>query len=255
MNPHVTPITLVTLALISPLVHAGGGMTGGATELTQLMNNTELVAQVGEAVQTTSNTLMTAQSTMQMLRQLPESVIAEQMGGLPIQKVQAMADAYKVMSQATGVYKDAEGVLRKAMADSQKLGITPSELLRLKADAAYKHGGVYLETYNAERAKLDRLAKTAPEIQRQAETVKSIDANVKGIQFLATQNVQVQATLAEISGSVASATAQAAEAAKREQDAAGRVADEAAELEAIRRKNARTPDAALKMPWDHGSKK
>lgn len=238
-----------TLTLAAP-AHAGGGATGGATEMTQMLNNTELVAQVGEAVQTTSNTLMTAQSTMQMLRQLPASVINEQMGGLPIAKVQAMADAYRVMSQATGVYKDAENVLRKATADSQRLGITPSELLRLKADAAYKHGGVYQQTYEQEQAKLARLTETSKEVQKQAETVKSIDANVKGIQFLATQNVQVQATLAEISGSVASANANAAEAARRAEIEKGRAADREQEMRAARERAAKTHDAGIKMPFE-----
>lgn len=238
------------LAVLSAQAHAGGGATGGATEMTQMMNNTELVAQVGESVQTTSNTLMTAQSTMQMLRQLPASVINEQMGGLPIEKVQAMADAYRVMSQATNVYRDAENVLRKATSDAQRLGITPSELLRLKADAAQKHGGVYKQTYEDEQAKIKRLAETSKDVQRQAEIVKGIDSNVGGIQTLASQNLKVQASLADISDSVAKATALAAEEGQRERDAAGRVAEEAAELEAIRRKNARTPDAALRMPWE-----
>lgn len=236
------------LAFTAP-AHAGAA-AGGASEWTQVLNHTELVAQVGEAVNTTSNTLMTAQSTMQMLRQLPDSVVNEAMGGLPVEKVQAMADAYKVMSQATGVYKDAEDVLRKAQADGQRLGVSPQELLRLKADAAYKHGGVYQQTYEQEQAKLARLAKTSKDVQRQAEIVKGIDSNVGGIQTLASQNLKMQASMADISDSIARATSIAAESAKRDRDAAGHVNDEAAELEAIRRKNARTPDATLKMPWE-----
>ncbi len=197
-----------------------GAMTGGATEWTQIANHIELVTQVGEAINTTSNTLMTAQATMQQLRQLPQSV-ADSMSGPALEKVRAMAEAYRVMSQASGVYKDAENVLRKAQADSQHLGITPSELLRLKADAAYKYGGVYQQTYEQEQAKLKRLAETSKEVQRQANTVKSIDANVKGIQFLATQNVQMQATLADISGSIATANANAAKEAEKGKEAEG----------------------------------
>lgn len=216
---------------------AGGGMTGGATEITQLANKVELIAQVGQAVQTTSNTLMTAQSTMQMLRQLPESVISEAMSGLPVEKVQALADAYTVMSQAVGVYQDAEYVLRKAHNDAQRLGISPSELLQHKANAAALHGGIYLQTYEAEQAKLARLARTSAEVQKQANTVKTIDSNVGGIQFLASQNVQVQATLAELSGSVATATANAAREAKLRQDEIERVQRREAELMEARRKS------------------
>ncbi|MHB1075568.1 hypothetical protein [Thiobacillus sp.] len=246
-------IKLITFALAMASTAAApahaGAATGGATEVTQIMNNIELVMQVSEAVNTTSNTLMAAQATMQQLRQLPQSVTAS-INGPALEKVRAMAEAYQVMSQAHGVYKDAEGVLRKAAADSQRLGITPSELLRLKADAAYKHGGVYQQTYEQEQAKLRRLAETSKDVQKQADTVKSIDANVKGIQFLATQNVQVQATLADIAGSIATANANAANEAANEARAKAGVAREASELEEVRRKNARTPDAELKMPWE-----
>lgn len=242
-------LTIITVILSAP-AHAGGGLTGGATEWTQIMNNMELVQQVGEAVNTTSNTLMTAQSTMQMLRQLPESVVNEAMGGLPVEKVQAMADAYRVMSQATGVYRDAENVLRQAQSDGQRLGVSPQVLLRMKAEAAYKLGGVYQTTYEQEQAKLKRLAETSKDVQRQAEIVKRIDSNVGGIQTLASQNLKMQATLTDISSSIATANANAAIEAKRDRDAAGRVNEEAAALEEVRRKNARTPDAQLRMPWE-----
>lgn len=218
-------------------VAGGGGITGGATEITQLANKVELIAQVGQAVQTTSNTLMTAHSTMQMLRQLPAAVIDEAMAGLPVDKVQAMADAYVVMNDAVRVYQDAEYVLRKAHNDAQRLGISPSELLQHKANAAALHGGIYLQTYEAEQAKLARLARTSAEVQKQANTVKTIDSNVGGIQFLASQNVQVQATLAELSGSVATATANAAREAKRREDELERVQRREAELMEARRKS------------------
>ncbi len=177
-------VGLIAALAASSLAYAGGGATGGATEITQLLNKAELVAQVGESVQTTSNTLMSAQATMQQLRQLAPSTIA-QMSGVPIDQVQKLANAYTVMSRSVGVYKDASDVLQKAADDSQRLGITPSELLRYKADAAYKHGGVYKQTYEQEQEKLARLGEVSKDVQQQAEQVKSIDANVKGIQFLA----------------------------------------------------------------------
>lgn len=243
----ITPLAL-TLATLAPPAHAGA-MTGGATEITQIMNHVELVMQVSEAINTTSNTLMTAQATMQQLRQLPQSV-ADSMNGPALEKVRAMAEAYRVMSQARGTYEEAAGVLRKAATDSERLGITPSELLRLKADAAYKHGGVYQQSYEQEQEKLRRLAETSKDVQNQANTVKSIDANVKGIQFLATQNVQMQTTLADISSSISTANANAAEAARLAEIEKGRAADREREMRAARERAARTPDAGIKMPFE-----
>lgn len=241
----------VFLFAFSIPAHSSGAVAG-ATEITQIMNNAELIAQVGEATQTTANTLMTAQSTMQMLRQLPQTAIDGAMGGLPVDKVQAMADAYVVMNEATGVYKDAENVLRKAQYDAERLGISPSELLRHKANAAVVHGGIYLQTYEAEQAKLARLAKTSAEVQKQAETVRGIDANVSGIQFLASQNVQVQATLADISGSIAVANANAAREAKIRQDELERVQRREADMLDARSRAEREapPVGKLKLPHE-----
>lgn len=248
--PAVQRIVLAAvLAAASTGGNAGGGATGGATEITQIMNHAELISQVGEAVQTTSNTLMSAQATMQQLRQLAPSTIA-QMAGVPIDKVQKLAQAYTVMSQAKSVYDDAADVLKRATADSQRLNIQPSELLRYKAEAAYKYGGVYRQTYDQEQAKLARLSDVSSDVQQQAQQVASIDANVKGIQFLAGQNVKVQATLADISDSIATANANAAMEAENEKRAAARSADrEAAMLEA-RRRAVETPTGKLKLPHE-----
>lgn len=246
----LAPLFLALAAVSSAPVHASG-VVAGATEFTQIMNNAELIAQVGEAVQTTSNTLMTAQSTMQQLRQLPQSVVDDAMRGLPIEQVRAMADAYKVMSQAVGVYRDAENVLRKAHDDAARLGITPSELLRAKANAAAMHGGIYRETYEAEQRKLALLAQTSKEVQRQAETVRSIDSSVGGLQFLATQNVQVQVTLAALADSIARANANAARAAAAAEDERERVQRrEAAALDARRKSEMEAPEVS-RLPLPH----
>lgn len=223
---------ILSFALSLPF-SANAGETGGmATEVTQLANNAELVAQVGEAVQTTSNTLMTAQATMQMLRQLPQSVIS-QMTNLPIAEVQKLAEAYTVMSRAVGVYQQAEAVLRQAQSDATRLNITPSELLYYKADAAYKYGGIYQQTYEQEQAKLAALAEVSQDVQEQAEQVASIDANVKGIQFIANQNIAIQKTLNQIADSIATANANAAKAANLQATAEGDQATKAAERERL----------------------
>lgn len=244
-------IFLLSLAAPAP-AHAGGAAGGGATEFTQLANKAELIAQVGQATQTTANTLMTAQSTMQMLRQLPASVLNEAMSGLPVEKVQAMADAYKVMSQATAVYKDAENVLRKAEYDARMLNITPSELLRHKANAAAMHGGIYAETYEAEQARIRRAAEMSKEVQKQAEIVKGIDSTVGGIQALASQNVAMQATMAELTTSIATANANAAREAKLREDELARVQRrEAGMLDARRRAELEAPEVTrMKLPHE-----
>lgn len=221
MERKILGASAVCLMLALPTHAHAGAATGGATEITQLMNNVELMEQVGQAVETTSNTLMTANATMQQLRNLPDALLKEALGGLPIEKVEKMAQAYRVMSKAATVYRDASQVLRKAQSDSVKLNISPSELLKYKADAAYKYGDVYKQTYEQEQAKLARLADVSKDVQKQAETVKSIDSNVGGIQFLASQNLKLQTILTEMSDSIATANANAAMAMEEKSNAEG----------------------------------
>lgn len=210
--------------LCSPAKAGGGGLTGGATEITQLMNNAELVMQVSESMQTTINTLQTAHSTMQMLRSLPQHLIS-QISGVPLEQVKQMAQAYEVMKDAQATYKDAADVLKKAAADSARLGITPSELLAYKADAAYRHGGVYKTSYEQEQEKIRRASQASKDVQKQADTIQSIDSNVKGLQMLATQNLSLQTSLGNISTSISKANALAFEEQEQEKNRRGRAAE------------------------------
>jgi hypothetical protein len=234
----------------------GGGLTGGATEITQLMNNAELVMQVSESMQTTVNTLQTAHSTMQMLRSLPQHLIS-QISGVPLEQVRQMAQAYEVMKGAQDAYKDAADVLKKAATDSQRLGITPRELLAYKADAAYRHGGIYSKVHEEEQEKIRRASQASKDVQRQAETVKSIDSNVKGLQTLASQNLSLQAVLGDISTSISRANQIAAEESRLDKEQSKRELDETqrrlTELDRI--SESYKPDNRIKLPAEHSKPK
>lgn len=183
---------------------------GGSTEITQILNYGELISQTAQQISTTSNTLMTANSTLQQLKQLDPSVVG-QMTGLPINQVTQLASAYTVMSNAVGTYKDAAAVLTKAQQDSTALGVTPSQLLQMKANVAAAYGGVYQQQYSQEQAKLTQLAQTSKDVQDSAAQIAGVDANVKGIQLLANQNLKVQSLLVQLNDSVATANSNAAQ--------------------------------------------
>lgn len=245
-------LTASTLCLafalpLSTPASGGGGVTGGSTEITQLMNNAELVAQVGEAVQTTANTLMTAQSTMQQLRQLPTAVVDKALAGLPVKQVQAMADAYRVMSQAVSVYKDAEMLMRQVARDAEDLKVQPSQLLRARASAALARGGIYAKSYEADIDRIKRAAEMSREVQKQAEVLKGIDSTVGGIQALASQNIAMQSTMSELTASIAAANANASMEAKRRQDSEHAYQKQA---ENDQKKIGAAQDAAKKYTFD-----
>ena len=198
-------LSLMGFLVYTVTAHAGGGgMSGGATEGTQMLNHALLIEQVGHAVDTVSNTLSTAEATMQQIRQLDPGTISAIVGA-PIGTVNTMAKAYGVFSKASSVYTNAAAVLQKAQSDAAMLKVSPSTLLNMKAQTAYAYGGQYKASYDAEQAKLAALASTSADVQKAANSLGGINSTVAGVQTLAAQNIQMQAQLTQLNQSIAQA--------------------------------------------------
>ena len=97
--------SLLSAALIagSPSATAGGGMTGGATEITQLLNNFELVAQVSEQVRTVNEVIT---SNVHLFNQLQEQIRAGMsIGGVSlgdVMRLKSDLESYQGAIQALG---------------------------------------------------------------------------------------------------------------------------------------------------------
>lgn len=81
----------------------GGGMTGGSTEITQILNNGELMLQVNEATTQTVAQLNQLARMQQMLTNLPQTVLSEmgispQTAGSLVKTVQTVSQAYRTVS-------------------------------------------------------------------------------------------------------------------------------------------------------------
>ena len=198
---------LLALLSVSTAYAGGGGISsGGATEATQVLNKLQLIEQTGHALNTVTNTMATAEATMQQIRQLDPGTISA-LVGVPIGTVQTMATAYGVFSKASSVYTDAAAVLRKAQSDAAMLKVSPSTLLNMKAQTAYAYGGQYKASYDAEQAKLAALSSTSKDVQAAANSLGGMDSTVKGVQTLAAQNLQMQTQLSSINESISQANA------------------------------------------------
>lgn len=195
-------IALISIpaAMPRPAV-AGGGMTGGSTEITQILNHIELVSNVAEQVQTVANTLSSAQGIIQQLKQLNPTALAE-MVGLPVEAVQAMADAYQVFNNAQDVYQDAKNVLTQAVSDAKAIGANPWELLKLKSLLSQKYGGVYKQIFDQEQGKLKKLQDVSNDVQQQVSKIQKIDSNISGLQALASQNLNLQKLMIQLNQSI-----------------------------------------------------
>ena len=216
------------------------------------MNHAELLKSLAQHIQTASNTLSTAEATMQQIRQLDPGTISA-LVGVPIGTVQTMATAYGVFSKASSVYTDAAAVLQKASYDAQMLHTSPSSLLNMKAQVAYAYGGQYKANYDAEQAKLAALTDTAKQVQQSADSLGGINSAVAGVQTLAGQNLQIQAQLTSLNESISRANSLAyQEAMQRQQDAALGATAAATQQDAFnkaRLDSLSQPEKPLLMPY------
>lgn len=246
-----------------PFAFAGGGMSGGAMESTQLMNNAELVAQVGESMQQTSNTLRTAFATMQQLRQLPPDMLEKVAGGvlkemdLSVADLKTMSNAYETFNKASSAYRDAAGVMRTAGSDLQRfervgMSIPVDKYLSMYIEKALRGGDAAAARMDAQIQTLQRAAGMSKAVQDSAAAVSKIDSSTAGLQMLAQQNLKTQQILIESLTAVAQAGAAVAQ---QNRDAADRDAADGARRQAAARSARKAADGEqldrkIKLPGE-----
>jgi P-type conjugative transfer protein TrbJ len=93
---------LLALCLVSGLlvggVNAGGGLSGGATEMTQLANNAELAMQVSQLAQSLQHEIQMIMDMIQNTLALPQKLIGQVTGAI---------------QNVMGVYNKVQGILGK----------------------------------------------------------------------------------------------------------------------------------------------
>jgi P-type conjugative transfer protein TrbJ len=104
--------TLLVFCLVSGLfvgsVNAGGGLTGGATEFTQLANNSELAAQVGQLAQSLQHEIQMIMDMVQNTLALPQRFIGQIRG-----MIQGVMNAYNRMQGILGKLSNLDDEFRQ----------------------------------------------------------------------------------------------------------------------------------------------
>lgn len=161
---------LVIAVLVVPATgHCMGGMTGGATEITQLMNNGELIAQVGQQAKTVKQL---ADSHVVIYKQLLEQIQSGvKISGLSIadaMKMRTDMDAYQTSLQALGL--DLNGYSRTIDAR-----ITEARLQNLSLQDYVLRENRLVESGNAlARARLARERAQAEQIKQDIFMVRDL---------------------------------------------------------------------------------
>jgi len=218
-------------AVLQPIpLRAGGGIIGGALEVTQLANHAELMAQVAEASQQTAQQINMLATMMQNLQSLTSlSGIASQLG-IPVGNLQSFIDAYGSVATARMAVMNIKdsferlgtnsnsmatfyGTLANRLGDTIRPGtqITTQEIqdaLRAMDEERVRRARLVMQ----QRLRtIDEMNNDYKYIMDNASEIRQITGNVQGLQFLATQQSGIQRLLMDTRMSIESLNASLAE--------------------------------------------
>lgn len=200
----------VPFVFSSGLANAGA-MAGGSSEITQIANNIELMMGVSESARQTAvqmNTLQTALKNVQGMGGL--SGVENKMGLPPgsLSKAAKASGSVKDMKfTINGISTDSDSLsdrskllaatYKGAMKMYEKTGKLPSEVVDDINKQPKEEAKIQKKIVKNTSKQIDGTIKDLDNVNKQARGIPSITGNVKGLQFLAAQNVEINRSLKE----------------------------------------------------------
>ncbi|WP_244391407.1 conjugal transfer protein TrbJ [Burkholderia pseudomallei] len=186
--------TLAAGLLLASAAWSGGGMTGGATEITQLMNHAELVSSVAQQAQMVEQNVQ-AQITrlqqyvtmVQNLKQVPASLIDQTIAPYRAQiaSFQSLSSAIAQLQQAATA---TNGLFGRSLAEMNTTGMSPAQWLSAFTSLASTRGGIYQQQLTQDMQNLDTLAARAQNLQEIQSQIPNVGGAVQGLQMLNQQS-------------------------------------------------------------------
>lgn len=199
----------------APSVQAGS-MAGVATEVTQLANNVELMMQVAESTQQTVQQINMLATMLQNLKSLSNLAGVARAMGINLTSLNNFIRAYNGTRGAINALQNMEAVLTRFGRNADSMASFYESILedfdryaKAQGTSSVKISDVYgsLEKLSGDRRqqaqailkqRMDMLQSMQNDykyIQDNANEIGSITGNVEGLQFLASQNVNIQRLL------------------------------------------------------------
>ena len=164
--------------------------TGGATEITQIANNMQLVGmtakqatQVSEAIATRIASVNQYVAMLQNLKNLP--AVAMQQALAPYKE--QVGDLGKLFNSVDKLKKAAENteyLMSSRVTDARMLNMSMKEYLQREAKLANTKGGIYKSRYQQDIKAIAEMQARARELRTLSEKNQSISGNVEGLQQL-----------------------------------------------------------------------
>ncbi|WP_233849469.1 conjugal transfer protein TrbJ [Paraburkholderia sp. HD33-4] len=196
MHEHrIAATAAVVTILLVPTAHAGGGgVTGGSTEITQLMNHAELAASVGKQaemveqnVQAQITRLQQYVTMVQNLKQVPESMISQTIGPYRTQ-ITNYQSLYSAVSQLGQAANATSALFGRSVSEMNATGMSPTQWLTAYTNLAATRGGLYQQQLNQDMGNLGTLAERARNLQEIQSQIPNVTGNVQGLQLLNQQS-------------------------------------------------------------------
>lgn len=241
-------LSAIILGASSNNAALAGAMAGGASEVTQIANNIELIAQVSESARQTSVQMNQLYTQLQNVQSLGDLSSIESKMGLPpgslskaaesagsIQKMRAaigdIGDDSKSLSDRA---KSLQAMYKAALKTYEKTGVPPTEALKQLDKLPEDQAKVYQNMAENTKDQINETVREMNQINKQAAGIGSITGNVKGLQYLAAQNGEIEKSLKQTELAIRQAQHQELEIKKMEkEEEAAKIQKQRAEQEAV----------------------
>lgn len=214
MKKAILSATLAVALTTTAQAGGGGGATGGATEMTQLMNNAELVESVAQQSSMVSNQIQQYllqfqqyATQLQNLMRLDPRALASLVGPEAAARLAPYVQAYQTVSSLQTSATRAYNMLSGEISAMTRLSMTPGQYLEAMLKHSRDRSG-YL------KFQLDQTALALQDVQRRAEAtntlakeIPGIAGNVQGFGVLAGMNTQLIGEMQNLNASILQARA------------------------------------------------
>lgn len=257
LKPIVLSVALAMTLSATTLTFAGGAASGGASEVTQILNNGELIASTSKQAQLVAGQIRdyTSQvnqyvTMVQNLKNLPVAVVAATLKPYK----DTLRDLGQLYQAVDGVYtagNQAYSMYERRKAEMANMDMSYDQYLNMETLLAASKGGQYKKQYDKDLEALKKLQEKSQTLAGMESQVNSVSGNVEGLQLLAQQNQIMAGELLELNASLREKSAkEAADNELKMKVLAQTRAEREAEAKRVGEMNAKTNSSILGGKFD-----
>ena len=167
---------------------------GGATEVTQIKNNGELLAGVAKQAQQVANQIrqitVAIDQKLMMVQDLKKMPVALAAAALkPLQKdLRVYTDLYRAVSDVKTASMEAAEVLKRRSSEAAYMHMSPKDYLDQEIALAKTRGGNYSREFDRDLARLNTYTEKSQALADATKSATNASGTVEGLAALATQN-------------------------------------------------------------------